>query len=91
MVIVIGLDRTQAVSESGSGGCPPEVVMAGAVSNGQEEQAIVVSEVRSKSTYGNVDDDEDGGDDWNGSGDGGGSDDGVGVSGDGGNRAVVVM
>nr|KAF7425581.1 hypothetical protein H0235_008019 [Vespula pensylvanica] len=31
MVIVIGLDRTQAVSESGSGGCPPEVVMAGAV------------------------------------------------------------
>lgn len=28
---MIGLDRTQAVSESGSGGCPPEVVMAGAV------------------------------------------------------------
>lgn len=39
-------------------------------SNGQEEGAIVVSEVRSKSMYGDVDDDEDGGDDRNGSGGG---------------------
>ncbi|KAL2730390.1 hypothetical protein V1477_016201 [Vespula maculifrons] len=39
-------------------------------SNGQEEGAIVVSEVRSKSMYGDVDEDEDGGDDRNGSGGG---------------------
>ncbi|KAL2735294.1 hypothetical protein V1478_002934 [Vespula squamosa] len=39
-------------------------------SNDQEEGAIVVSEVRLKSMYRDVDDDEDGSDDRNGSGGG---------------------
>lgn len=38
--------------------------------NGQEEGAIVVFKVRSKSMYGDVDDDENGDDDRNGSGGG---------------------